>query len=132
MIHDWMRDVVSHIYTRLYLRNLFFFISNVCAIIANGAIWTLILLTLPALKGQEGGIVYLHYKVIVGVDQVGDWYLLFTLPISGLAIIVANSFLARHISAAHPRLIVSLGSVTCVSQLLLLFAAYLIIQVNIF
>jgi hypothetical protein len=40
------------------------------------------------------GLIPLHYNIYLGIDYVGAWYKLFTIPTIGLIILILNLFLS--------------------------------------
>lgn len=53
-------------------------------------IWRVI----PLVYGETA--VPLHYNIHFGVDTIGDWKRVFTVPVIGLAVLCLNMFLARY------------------------------------
>jgi hypothetical protein len=68
----------------------------------------------------------------MGVDYYARWYIIFLLPLSGLICIGVNYALARALFYSNRLSAQLLMACAAIFQYFLLFAIYLIIQVNIF
>lgn len=78
--------------------------------------------------GEELAI--LHYNITFGIDRIGDVRNLYLLPLSGLAIIIANLLLASLITKKEDRILIHILLSMCILGngivLLGLYAAYVV------
>jgi len=75
--------------------------------------------------------VFLHYNILFGVDFVGEWWQALYLPISGLAIIVVNAAMGWLLFSRDKFLAQILNGISLFCQLFLLFAAALLVFLNV-
>lgn len=74
----------------------------------------------PELHGQQ--VVPLHYNIHYGVDRTGAWWQIFTLPASGLVIMIANT-LVMMILAKREIMLAKFVAMATVILLAFLFVA---------
>jgi hypothetical protein len=84
---------------------------------------------LPIVYGQS--TVPLHYNVHLGVDSIGDWWKIYTVPAIGLFFIIMNLVVARIMWKKEPVLSYLVGASTLLIQLLLCIAMVCIVLLNI-
>ncbi len=120
------------VYTRLFFRDRFLCGATLAALALNVAAWILLVHNLPVIHQAGREFIALHYKVFYGIDYYSDWYYVFGFPLAGSVIGAANYFLSRRVFS-HAALLASLlSSVSILFQLLLIFALYLVINLNLF
>ena len=83
---------------------------------------------------KEGGETYiaLHSRVFYGVDFIGEPYLIFGIPIVGLATIVVNCMLARKAFGVSRFLMGALSGMSAITQIFLIMVAFLVFQLNLY
>ncbi len=64
----------------------------------------------------------LHYNIHVGVDSVGPWWQIYTVPAIGLLVIVVNMLVAKYMWTRDPVLAYVSGAATMTLQIILLVA----------
>ena len=69
----------------------------------------------------------LHYNIHVGVDSVGPWWQIYTVPAIGLAIVLINLWLAKFMWTRDPVLAYIAGAATLTLQIMLLLATTFIV-----
>ena len=69
----------------------------------------------------------LHYNIHIGVDDVGPWWRIFTVPAIGLIFILLNLILARFMWSRDPMLAHVAAASTVLIELILLAATVFII-----
>lgn len=112
---------------KLYFRQGVTLLCIFGSLFVNLAIWVWLLWQL-APTGQP---VFLHYTVLFGVDKVGDWSQIFSLPLTGLAFIVVNTMLGWLCFQRDKFIGHFLHIVMLVVQLFLLTAAVLLVALNV-
>ncbi len=89
---------------------------------------TLIVIIIKIVNSSD--VVALRYNIIVGVSEIGSRYQLLQLPLSGLLIGVVN-FVLTKLNKSNQQILPLLAStVTLATNIILLFAALLLFQVN--
>lgn len=78
----------------------------------------------------QDGLLFVHYNIYFGVDLVGPWYRLYTIPAAGLVVLLVNFFLARTLHRKSPILSRLLLAITAYAELLILLVSLLIIRQN--
>ncbi len=84
---------------------------------------------LPLIYGQD--TVPLHYNIHFGVDSIGQWWKIFTVPVIGFALIGINLFMARMVWPREPMLAYLVMSATLLLEFLLFLAMVFIVLLNI-
>ena len=115
-----------------YREDLVVKITLLASLILNALIWLLLYFKLfPFSYLSDYGEIYLHYNIYFGIDNIGQWYLPFVIPILGLFIIIFNNLLA-YIFYLQEKLV---SYILLISQALLhcvlLAAAIFVILLNI-
>lgn len=106
----------------LRIANLFWFAAIGVFII------TLIVIFIKIYNSSD--VVALRYNIIVGVSEIGSRYQLLQLPLSGLLIGIVNFALTKLNKSNQQILPLLASTVTLATNLILLFAALLLFQVN--
>lgn len=89
---------------------------------------TLIVILIKIFNSSE--VVALRYNVIVGVSEIGSRYQLLQIPLTGLLIGIVNFALTK-LNKSNQQILPLLASTVALStNLILLFAALLLFQVN--
>lgn len=73
---------------------------------------------LPIIHGRQ--VVPLHYNIHIGVDQIGAWWQIFTIPVLGLIFLLINSLVAVSLWRREPVLSRIFAAATLFLQVLLL------------
>lgn len=120
---------MSESHTNTFNRQQFLRIANLFWISAIGAfIITLIVIIIKIVNSSE--VVALRYNIIVGVSEIGSRYQLLQLPLAGLLIGGVNFILVK-LNKSNQQIVPLLAStVSLATNLILLFAALLLFQVN--
>ncbi len=126
-----MRLRLAAWYTRAFFRDPIFLWVTTLSGVLNLAIWGLMGWYYELLYQPERNLA-LHYKVFFGIDFLGEWYYVLVVPISGLFIIALNYILSRRMYVHQKAAVYALLVGSCVVQLILGWAAYLIIAINLF
>lgn len=69
----------------------------------------------------------LHYNIHVGVDTIGPWWQIYTVPAIGLAILLVNLILARYMWTRDPMLSHVAVTASLVLQVVMLAAMIFIV-----
>lgn len=75
---------------KLFFRDKIILFSTVLSFLENLGIWVY----LPIYLKNKEQLVFLHYTVHLGVDLVGSWQQIFSLPLIGLLFLAINLILA--------------------------------------
>jgi hypothetical protein len=111
------------------VRQQFIRIANLFWLLAIGAfIITLIVVIIKIVGSSE--VVALRYNIIVGVSEIGSRYQLLLLPLTGLLIGGVNFALVKLNKSDQQILPLLASTVTLAANVILLFAALLLFQVN--
>jgi hypothetical protein len=115
-----------------YREDLVVKITFILSLIINVVIWlTLYFKLYPFSYMTEYGQIFLHYNVYFGIDNIGQWYMPFTIPLLGLFIILFNNILA-YIFYLREKIIAYILLISqAVLHLVLLAAAIFVILLNI-
>jgi DMSO reductase anchor subunit len=102
-------------------------IASLLLIIAEVALisWRVV----PMIYGQTA--VPLHYNIHFGVDTIGDWRRIFTVPVIGLLILLINTALARFFLKGERALSAMAAGATLFLEVILFVATIFIILLNI-
>ncbi len=82
----------------------------------------------PAIYGQTA--VPLHYNIHFGVDTIGDWWRIYTVPTLALCILLINMGLAQFFFVRDRALAYMAGGATLVLEAILFVASLFIILLN--
>ena len=124
-----MSDLTQTAHTTPLSKQQFLRIANLFWIAAIVAfIITLIVILIKIFNSSD--VVALRYNVIIGVSEIGGRYQLLQLPLTGLLIGVVN-FILTKLNKSNQQILPLLAStVTLAINIILLFAALLLFQVN--
>lgn len=115
-----------------YREDLVVKITFILSLLINAVIWLALYFKLyPFSYMTEFGQIFLHYNVYFGIDNIGQWYMPFIIPILGLFIILFNNILA-YIFYLREKIIAYILLISqTVLHLVLLAAAIFVILLNI-
>jgi len=84
------------------------------------------------LKNQKNSDypIILHYNLFFGVDYLGDYNKIYTIPFVGVIIITINTILGHLLYRKEKLASYFLSFNTFIIQTFLLFASYLVIKIN--
>jgi hypothetical protein len=74
--------------------------------------------------------VVLHYNILSGIDLLGQWYQIYTLPLIGLVLVIFNSVVAHRIYNRQVAFSYFLVLASSLEQIFLLLATYFVVLVN--
>ncbi len=123
-----IKDFFINFFGRTF-RDKFFQLVFLPAIGINLIIWLLLYFNFFPLR-EFGEVVPLHYNVYFGIDLIGKWYKIFTIPLAGFFIILINLILYSFIYLKEKIIKYFLGVATLISQILLLIAAFVMVLIN--
>ncbi len=112
---------------RLYFRQLPVVIPLALSILANLAMWGWLLWFISPVEEP----IFLHYNVLFGVDYIGEWWRVYTLPLVGLVILLVNGILGWSLASRDLVIAYIVNTVACICQILLLVMAILVVRINI-
>lgn len=81
---------------------------------------------------KPGENLAIHYKVFFGIDFLAEWYYIIIIPVFGLVVLILNYTLARRAFTQSKQVSYLLAMTALIVQVILLWAAYLIVRINIF
>lgn len=84
---------------------------------------------LPLIYGEQN--VPLHYNIHIGVDTVGLWWQIYTVPALGLGFLLVNGAITKFIFKREPMLAYVIASSTLFLEVLLFVAMIFIVLLNI-
>jgi len=114
----------------IFWRNLFIRYTTIAAIVLQIGMWLLLVWKfLPIARQLE--IVSLHYNIYFGIDLIGSWYGILTIPAVGLVFILVNSILILALFKREKFLSYFLAGCNVLINLGLLTALILITLLNI-
>ena len=111
---------------RLFLKNTIIRLSLYLSIFFNYLTWVVLL---SRIIPQENNIP-LHSNYYFGIDLVGGWYLVFTVPLAGLLFILINFFLSYFFFSKQKQLTYLLVVATIIIQFVHLLGALNIVLIN--
>ncbi len=88
---------ISKFFEHPFREDFYVKINMVFGLILNILAWVILYWKLRPLSfssDTDYGQIYLHYNIYFGIDNVGNWYEAFTIPLLGLFIILFNNLLA--------------------------------------
>lgn len=95
----------------------------------NLFLWILLYFTFFPLR-EFGDLVPLHYSIYFGIDLVGRWYKIFTLPFVGIFILFINLILSCSFYLKEKMISYFLSIATLFSQILLTIAGITVILIS--
>lgn len=96
-------------------------------IVLNAASWIWLATHIHPHLGQ----VFLHYNILFGVDLVGPWYAVYTLPLAGLCIFLLNGMLGWVLFKQDAFAAYLLNTIALVVNTLLLVSSALLVFLNV-
>ena len=112
---------------RLYRKKRKVMIPLVLSLLLNLVTWAWLLIHI---RPQDQHI-FLHYNILFGVDSLGEWWRVLTLPIAGIIIILANAILGWFLYAKDSFVSTLLNGSAALVQVILLVAAGLLVFLNV-
>jgi len=109
-----------------YWKNKIIISALILSLLANISLWIFLF---KNQKSSELPII-LHYNLFFGVDYLGNYNEIYTMPIIGLIIIIINTFLGCLLYKKERLVSYFLVFNILIIQLILLFASYLIVKIN--
>ncbi|NIP32637.1 hypothetical protein GWN91_02975 [Candidatus Saccharibacteria bacterium] len=114
--------------TLIFWRDLVIRYLTLIAIILQIGLWVLIIAKIVPIAGQAD-FLSLHYNIYFGIDLIGSWYKIFTVPIVGLIFLIINiclivvlyqreKFLSYFLAASN--FLISLGLFVALTLIVLL------------
>lgn len=126
-----MHPRIASVYTQLFFRDAWFI--NLTA--GSGAVLSALVAFLVWQREviyKPGENIALHYKVFFGIDFLAEWYYIIAVPVFGLAVLALNYTLARRAFTQSKQVSYLLVVTALMVQVILLWATYLIVRINIF
>lgn len=127
-----LHPILDTAYTRAFFRDRLLFLLSLAGIGMHGALWVLLFLGFDTIYTPDREYITLHYKILFGTDFVGQWFSVFLVPLTGMIVLAVNFFLARTLYHIEHRLAYVLVSASFVVQGILVFALYLLLQINLY
>ena len=85
-----MEFLSMHLSPRLYIRDPWIAIPGILIVLNQIAIWWFVVAHIRPTQDQF----FLHYNSLFGVDLVGEWWKLYSIPIVATGLCIFNSILA--------------------------------------
>lgn len=111
---------------RLYFRHPFTLIALSAGLALNLASWFWLVWNIS--RGEQ---VFLHYTILFGIDEVGQWGRMFFVPLAGLGILAANSALSWLLFQRERFMAQALQTAAFLAQILVFLHALLIVALNV-
>ncbi|PIT86206.1 MAG: hypothetical protein COU33_04435 [Candidatus Magasanikbacteria bacterium CG10_big_fil_rev_8_21_14_0_10_43_6] len=112
---------------KLYLKHLPNAIMMSLSLLMNVLMWGWLLWYIR----PQSDLIFLHYNVLFGVDLIGHWYQVLTVPVMGLCIIVVNNVLGWFFFRKDKFIAYLLGAVVVISHVFLVLVAMLLVFINV-
>lgn len=77
------------------------------------------------------GQIFLHYNVLFGVDLIGPWYHVLTIPTIGACVIGVNGALGWFFFGKDKFIAYLMNAITVITHIFLLIAALLLVFLNV-
>lgn len=127
LIQKW--DHMQHF---LFYRNKVLAHLYEAAALAHLAMWGILAANIQTVYQPKKEFITLHYKVGIGPDFVGPWYLILLFPLFGCAVLISHCALSR-IMYRHDRFSSGALAVSALClQGVISWALFLIIKANLF
>ncbi|PIR75168.1 MAG: hypothetical protein COU34_04355 [Candidatus Magasanikbacteria bacterium CG10_big_fil_rev_8_21_14_0_10_43_9] len=97
------------------------------SLLLNIASWVWLLVNIRPSVGQ----VFLHYNILFGVDLVGSWYSVLSLPIAGFFIILLNAVLGWFLYKQDHFAAYLLNAIAVLVNIFLLVSSALLVFLNV-
>ncbi|HCC13202.1 MAG TPA: hypothetical protein DEP63_00440 [Candidatus Magasanikbacteria bacterium] len=112
---------------KLYLKKRQNIILLGSSLVLNIASWIWLLLNIRPSVDQ----VFLHYNILFGVDLVGSWYNVLSLPIAGFLIILLNALLGWFLFKQDEFAAYLLNAIAVLVNMFLLVSSALLVFLNV-
>lgn len=123
---------ISKFFEHPFREDLIVKINFIVSLVINILMWLVLYYKLHSFAyTTEAGQIYLHYNLYFGIDNIGYWQEALIIPLLGFFIIVLNNVLAYYFYIKEKVLSYSLVFSQTVLQIILFFAAILVILLNI-
>jgi len=123
---------ITKFFENPYREDLVVKINFLISLVINIFIWVVLYYKLRHFAySTEDEQVYLHYNIYFGIDNIGNWYNVFILPLLGAFIIVLNNVLAYFFYLKEKFISFALVVSQTMMQIILLAAAIFVILLNI-
>ncbi len=97
------------------------------SLVINAATWIWLLWNI---RPQEQ-LIFLHYNILFGVDFLGAWWQVLTIPLAGLFILLINAFLGWMLYTKDSFVALLLNVTAVLVQVLSFVAAALLVFLNV-
>ena len=134
-LHD-MKHVLNHALDQL--QNFLFYRNGILAAFYGAALalhigmWGIFFANLQTIYQPTKEVITLHYKVGIGPDFVGPWYMILAVPLFGLIVLVLNCAVSRSVYHSERFSAHALAVSTIAIQAVLAWVLYLTIKANLF
>ncbi|MFH0857434.1 MAG: hypothetical protein V1848_01670 [Candidatus Magasanikbacteria bacterium] len=112
---------------KLYILHLPNLIMGLLSILLNASVWVWLVWNI---RPQDESI-FLHYNILFGVDYIGDWGQMFSLPLIGITIFIVNAFLGWLLFRKTHFAAYLLLAMSVLCQIFLCIAASLLVFLNV-
>lgn len=75
--------------------------------------------------------IFLHYNVLFGVDRIGPWWHVFSVPLLGTVLLVANALVGWYFFEKEKLVSYLLLATTIIAHMFLAVGAYLLVFLNV-
>lgn len=111
----------------IFAKDKLVWINFIVALLLNIAMWVMIYVKVAPTDQS----VVLHYNVLSGIDLLGQWYQIYTLPLIGLVLLIFNYVVAYKIYNRQVIFSYFLTVASSLEQIILLVSTFFVILVNI-
>lgn len=126
-----MYPPIARLYTTLFYRDRWY-ASLTTASLVLAVLTTAFMISRRDVLYLPGESLALHYKVFFGIDFLADWYYVAAIPAAILGVTLLNYALGHRIYTRQKQSTYLLMGTAVAVGLALMWAAYLIVAVNIF
>jgi hypothetical protein len=112
---------------KLYLTHLPNALMLGASALTNIAIWVWLLWYIR----PQSELIFLHYNVLFGVDLIGPWYQVLSIPIIGVCILLVNAGLGWFFFGKDKFIAYIMNAVTVLAHVFLGIAALLLVFLNV-
>lgn len=102
------------------------------ALIVHIFVWGILLVNFQTVYQPTKEFITLHYKVGIGPDFVGPWYMILVIPLASLALLILNCLLGRMLYHQERFSAYSLAATALCGQIVIGWILYLIVKANLF
>ncbi len=95
-------------------------------------VWGILAANFQTVYQPTKEFITLHYKVGIGPDFVGPWYVIFGIPLLGLAVLIVNCVLSRTVYHQERFSAYALAAAAASIQIILGWVLYLTVKANLF